>query len=72
VKKEPYPQITQIPQTKKRVQTALGSVGLPRPVGCFQPLCYRDDPSITAEQWADGVRKYFKGQIIVGKDLMEI
>ena len=30
-----------------------------------------DDPSITDEQWAEGVRKYFKGRIIVGKDLME-
>ena len=31
-----------------------------------------DDPSITDEQWSAGVRKYFKGRIIVGKDLMEI
>ena len=31
-----------------------------------------DDPAITDEQWSEGVRKYFKGQIIVGKDLMEI
>jgi ribonuclease BN (tRNA processing enzyme) len=31
-----------------------------------------DDPSITDEQWAEGVRKYFGGRIIVGKDLMEI
>jgi ribonuclease BN (tRNA processing enzyme) len=31
-----------------------------------------DDPSITDEQWAEGVRKYFKGRIVVGKDLMEI
>ena len=31
-----------------------------------------DDPSITDEQWAEGVRKHFKGQIIVGKDLLEI
>lgn len=31
-----------------------------------------DDPSITDEQWSEGVRKYFKGRIIVGKDLMEI
>lgn len=27
---------------------------------------------ITDEQWSDGVRKHFKGRIIVGKDLMEI
>lgn len=31
-----------------------------------------DDSSITDEQWSEGVRKYFKGRIIVGKDLMEI
>jgi ribonuclease BN (tRNA processing enzyme) len=30
-----------------------------------------DDPSITDEQWAEGVRKHFSGRIIVGKDLME-
>lgn len=31
-----------------------------------------DDPSISDEQWAEGVRKYFDGQVIVGKDLLEI
>ena len=31
-----------------------------------------DDPSITDEQWAKGVRKHFKGRVIVGKDLMKI
>jgi ribonuclease BN (tRNA processing enzyme) len=31
-----------------------------------------DDPSITDKQWSEGVRKFFKGRIIVGKDLMEI
>jgi len=31
-----------------------------------------DDPSITEEQWSEGVRKHFKGRIIVGKDLLEI
>jgi ribonuclease BN (tRNA processing enzyme) len=31
-----------------------------------------DDPSITDEQWSEGVRKHFNGRIIVGKDLMEI
>lgn len=31
-----------------------------------------DDASITDELWAEGVRKHFKGRIIVGKDLMEI
>jgi ribonuclease BN (tRNA processing enzyme) len=31
-----------------------------------------DDPTITDEQWTDGVRKHFRGEIIVGKDLLEI
>lgn len=31
-----------------------------------------DDPEITDEQWTEGVQKHFKGQIIVGKDLLEI
>lgn len=31
-----------------------------------------DDASITDEQWAEGVRKNFKGEIIVGRDLLEI
>ena len=31
-----------------------------------------DDPSITDEQWSEGVRKHYKGRIVVGKDLMEI
>ena len=31
-----------------------------------------DDPSITDEQWSEGVRRHFSGKIIVGKDLMEI
>ena len=31
-----------------------------------------DDPTITDEQWTEGVRRNFKGRIIVGKDLMEI
>jgi len=31
-----------------------------------------DDASITDEQWAEGVRKQFKGTILVGRDLMEV
>ena len=31
-----------------------------------------NDPSITDEQWSEGVRKHFNGRIMVGKDLMEI
>ena len=31
-----------------------------------------DDKSITDAMWTEGVRKHFNGQIIVGRDLMEI
>ncbi len=31
-----------------------------------------DDASTTDENWMEGVRKHFKGRIVVGKDLMEI
>jgi ribonuclease BN (tRNA processing enzyme) len=31
-----------------------------------------DDPSITDEMWTEGVRKHFKGEIVVGRDLMVI
>ena len=31
-----------------------------------------DDASITDDQWSEGVRKHFKGRVIVGKDLLEI
>ena len=31
-----------------------------------------DDPSISDEQWTEGVRKHFAGRIVVGRDLMEI
>jgi ribonuclease BN (tRNA processing enzyme) len=31
-----------------------------------------DDASITDAQWAEGVRKHFKGRVVVGQDLMEV
>ena len=31
-----------------------------------------DDPLVTEQMWIDAARPYFKGQIIVGRDLMEI
>jgi ribonuclease BN (tRNA processing enzyme) len=29
-------------------------------------------PSISDEMWAEGVRKHFKGEVLIGRDLMEI
>ena len=31
-----------------------------------------DDPAITDQMWIDAAKKHFRGQVIVGKDLMEI
>ncbi len=31
-----------------------------------------DDPAVTDQMWSDAARKHFQGNIIVGKDLMEI
>lgn len=31
-----------------------------------------DDPSITDDMWTEGVRKHYKGNILVGRDLMSI
>jgi ribonuclease BN (tRNA processing enzyme) len=35
-------------------------------------LAPSDDPAITDQMWIDAARPYFKGEIIVGRDLMEI
>jgi ribonuclease BN (tRNA processing enzyme) len=31
-----------------------------------------DDPAVTAQMWLDAARQHFKGEIIVGRDLLEI
>ena len=31
-----------------------------------------DDPTLGSETWTEGVRKHFSGNIVVGKDLLEI
>jgi ribonuclease BN (tRNA processing enzyme) len=31
-----------------------------------------DDPSLTDEMWLEGVRKHYKGRIVIGQDLMEL
>jgi ribonuclease BN (tRNA processing enzyme) len=31
-----------------------------------------DDPAVTDQMWIDAARPYFKGEIIVGRDLMEL
>ena len=31
-----------------------------------------DDPWITDEMWTEGIRRYFKGDVVVGRDLMAL
>jgi hypothetical protein len=31
-----------------------------------------DDPEITAQMWIDAAARHFDGEIIVGRDLLEI
>jgi ribonuclease BN (tRNA processing enzyme) len=31
-----------------------------------------DDPSLSEDQWIEGVRKHYKGRVVAGRDLMEL
>jgi hypothetical protein len=31
-----------------------------------------DDPTVTDQMWIDAARKYFRGSIVVGRDLLEV
>jgi hypothetical protein len=31
-----------------------------------------DDPAITEDQWISAARQHFSGQVILGKDLLEL
>ncbi len=75
--------IRRLPNATRLRQHLLESHTLPEDVGriaaqaevktlVLSHLVPGDDPSITDEQWMEGVRKHFSGRIIVGKDLMEI
>ncbi len=56
-----------VPEDVGRVASAAGVKTL-----VLAHLVPGDDPSITDEQWSEGVRRHFAGRIVVGKDLMEI
>ena len=75
--------LRQLPNAKRLREHLMASHTLPEDVGkiaaqanvktlVLSHFVPGDDPSITDEQWASGVRTHFKGQIIVGKDLMEV
>ncbi|HEX6044010.1 MAG TPA: MBL fold metallo-hydrolase [Pyrinomonadaceae bacterium] len=75
--------LSQLPNAKRLREHLMASHTLPEDVGkiaaeanvktlVLSHFVPGDDPSITDEQWAAGVRKHFKGRIIVGKDLMEV
>jgi ribonuclease BN (tRNA processing enzyme) len=75
--------VRRLPEAKRLREHLLGSHTLPGDVGkiatqagvktlVLSHFVPGDDRSITDEQWSADVRKEFKGQIIVGRDLMEI
>ena len=72
-----YPDATRLRQHLLAAHTASEDVGrIAAQAGVktlvLSHLVPGDDATITDEQWSGGARKYFKGRIIVGKDLMEI
>ncbi len=75
--------ISRLPNAKRLREHLLAAHTLPENVGkiaaqarvktlVLSHFVPGDDASITDEQWSAGVRKHFKGRVIVGKDLMEI
>lgn len=75
--------ISRLPNAKRLREHLLASHTLPEDVGkiaaaarvktlVLSHFVPGDDASITDEQWSAGVRKHFRGRVIVGKDLMEI
>ena len=75
--------ISRLPNAKRLREHLMAAHTLPEDVGrvaaqaevktlVLSHFVPPDDPSTTDENWMEGVRKHFKGRIVVGKDLMEI
>lgn len=75
--------IKRLPNAKRLREHLLAAHTLPEDVGkiaaqagvktlVLSHFVPGDDASITDEQWSEGVRKHFKGRVVVGKDLLEI
>ena len=75
--------LKRLPNAKRLREHLMASHTLPEDVGKIAAVARvktlvlshfvpGDDASITDEQWSEGVRKHFKGRVVVGKDLMEI
>lgn len=75
--------VQRLPNAKRLREHLMASHTLPEDVGkvaaqagvktlVLSHFVPPDDPSTTDENWVEGVRKHFKGRIVVGKDLMEI
>jgi ribonuclease BN (tRNA processing enzyme) len=75
--------ISRLPNAKRLREHLMAAHTLPEDVGkiaaqanvktvVLSHFVPGDDPSITDEQWSAGVRKHFRGRVVVGKDLMEI
>ncbi len=75
--------VRRLPNAKRLREHLMASHTLPEDVGkiaaqaevktlVLSHFVPPDDPSTTDENWMEGVRKHYKGRIVVGKDLMEI
>ncbi|HEU4769541.1 MAG TPA: MBL fold metallo-hydrolase, partial [Pyrinomonadaceae bacterium] len=75
--------LSRLPNAKRLREHLLASHTLPEDVGkiaaqarvktlVLSHFVPGDDASITDAQWSEGVRKHYKGRVVVGKDLMEI
>ncbi|HJT67258.1 MAG TPA: MBL fold metallo-hydrolase [Pyrinomonadaceae bacterium] len=75
--------ISRLPNAKRLREHLMAAHTLPEDVGkvaaqagvktlVLSHFVPGDDASITDDQWSEGVRKHFKGRVIVGKDLLEI
>lgn len=75
--------VRRLPNAKRLREHLMASHTLPEDVGkiaaqaevktlVLSHFVPPDDPNTADENWMEGVRKHFKGRIVVGKDLMEI
>jgi ribonuclease BN (tRNA processing enzyme) len=75
--------LTQLPDAKRLREHLMAAHTLPEDVGkiaaqagvktlVLSHFVPGDDPTITDDQWMEGARRFFKGPIVVGKDLLEI
>jgi hypothetical protein len=64
------------PRKNKELFETGSGVGSPRAVGVkmivLSHLVPPDDPTVTDRMWLDAARTHFGGEVIVGRDLLEV